>query len=201
MPLIMAARSGSLEALKLVLDAGQSPHLSDPNLGSLLHAAATDPPGAAEVIRHLLGLGVRPNQTDVQGHTALHRAVMAGNLEAAKALIDAGEGLHARHPFNIPGTERVGASRMIEVLRGLLDRSDGPPSPDASTPLGASLAQAQAAIEQKLEGLSGLIRQRIDAIASGDWGKGPSTAELARQQPRLRAMLAELEDYAARTRR
>jgi ankyrin repeat protein len=201
MPLIMAARSGSLEALELVLDAGPSPHFSDPNLGSLLHAAATDSPGAAEVIRYLLGLGVRPNQTDVQGHTALHRAVMAGNLDAAKTLIDAGEDLHARHPFNMPGAGPAGASHMMEMLQGLLDRSDGPPPPDPSTPLGASLAQAQAAIEQKLEGLSGLIRQRIDAIAAGDWGKGPPAAELARSQPHLQAMLAELEDYAARKRR
>jgi hypothetical protein len=136
----------------------------------------------------------------VHGHAALHRAVTAGNPDPAKALIDAGEDLDARHPFNIPGAGPARASSMIGMLEGLLDRSDSPPPPDAGTPLGASLALAQAAIEQELGGLSGLIRQRIDAISSGDWGKGPSAAELARQQPHRRAMLAELEDYASRKR-
>jgi ankyrin repeat protein len=200
--LFAAARSGSVEALELMFQAGHDPHDSDPNLGTLLHAAASsDSPDAAKVIRYLLGLGVRPNRADARGYTALHQAVTCGNPEAARALIDAGEDLHARHPFNMPGVGPAGASHMMEMLQGLLDRSDAPPPPDTSTPLGAALAQAQAAIHQKLEGLSGVIRQRIDAIAAGDWGKGPSAAELARGQPRLQAMLAELEDYAARGRR
>jgi ankyrin repeat protein len=201
-PLFAAARSGSVEALELMFQSGHSPHYSDPNFGTLLHAtAASDSPGAAGVIRHLLGLGARPNQADARGYTALHRAIEAGNLEAARALIDAGEDLHARHPFNMPGAGPAGASHMMEMLQGLLDRSDAPPPPDTSNPLGAALAQAQAAIHQKLEGLSGVIRQRIDAIAAGDWGKGPSATELARGQHRLQAMLADLEDYAARKRR
>jgi hypothetical protein len=198
--LLAAARSGAVEGLRLVLEAGHSPHYWDRNIGSLLHVAAPASPGAAGIIRHLLSLGVRPNRPDAQGYTALHRAVFGGNLEAAQALIDAGEDLHARHSFNMPGAGQAGASHMIEMLQGLLDCGDAPPPPDPSTPIGADLAQLQAALDQKIQGFSGLIRQRIDSIASGDWGKGPSAADFARDNPRLRSLLAELEEYASRKR-
>jgi ankyrin repeat protein/cell wall assembly regulator SMI1 len=206
--LAVAAGSGSVDGLRFMLEQGGDPHARDYQGGTLLHQAATAPGGDA-VVRYLLGLGGQPNQPDCQGHTALHLAAAAGNLEAARALIDAGEDLHARHGRYVPGQSAEETARRMEQVREMLggglagllqgfgvDDEDGPPPPDTSTPLGEKLAELRDVLEQKKK----MLAERLAGGLPAGLGQGVSAAEMAAQTPEGRAILPELEAHAARRR-
>jgi ankyrin repeat protein len=207
--LINAAASGSVEALRLVLDAGHSPHYRDESGSTLIHFAASSGSGdPAAVVRYLLSLGVRPNQPTAEGHTALHNAVLAGNVDAARALIDAGEDLHARHEQTIPGMTREQSARhsqeMAEQLQNLLGQigfdpsdDDGPPPPDTSHPLGEKMADLLANFQQYASRMSDVLGAKLAERAAGGLGLGASVAELAQRHPHVQPVLAELEAYVA----
>ena len=90
--LMFAARSGDLPSTKLLIDAG-----SDVNQ---LSAFGTSPAimavhgGNAEVLNYLIenNASIESNES---GHTALHAAVLRGNLAAVKVLIEHGANLEA----------------------------------------------------------------------------------------------------------
>jgi ankyrin repeat protein/cell wall assembly regulator SMI1 len=203
-----AAASGSVEGLRFALEHGADPHRRDEHQGStLLHQAAMARLGdAAAVVRYLLGLGVKANQPDCSGCTALHMAVLVGNLEAAKALIDAGEDLHARHPRSVPGMNLEQSAAHMERVRKMMggglnellqhfgmDVEDAPPPPDTSTPQGEQLAKLMETFAHKKK----QIMERLTARTPVGLGQGESAAEMAAQSPEGRAILPALEAYAS----
>jgi cell wall assembly regulator SMI1 len=208
--LAVAAGSGSVEGLRFVFEQGGDPHVRDDHTGTLLHQAAAARCGdPVAVIRFLLGLGVKPNQPNFQGQTALHLAVMVGNLETAKALIDAGEDLHARHAIQIPGMSPEESARQMERIREMMGGGlegflqhfgvgdeDGPPPPDTSTPLGEKLAELHDVLEQKKK----MLADRLAGKPFPPLGQSPSAAEMAQHSPEGRAILQQLEAYAAQRR-
>ena len=90
--LMFAARSGDLPSTKLLIDAG-----SDVNQ---LSAFGTSPTimavhgGNAEVLNYLIENNAS-TESNESGHTALHAAVLRGNLAAVKVLIEHGANLEA----------------------------------------------------------------------------------------------------------
>jgi hypothetical protein len=82
---------------------------------------------------------------------------------------------------------------MTNALQALLSREYRPPLPDSSTPLGAMAADTQSVMDRRLEELSCQMREQLARVASGDPGKGPSAAEVCRNQP----LLSELEAHLA----
>ena len=90
--LMFAARSGDLPSTKLLIDAG-----SDVNQ---LSAFGTSPAimaghgGNAEVLNYLIENNAS-TESNESGHTALHAAVLRGNLAAVKVLIEHGANLEA----------------------------------------------------------------------------------------------------------
>lgn len=87
-PLHVAASSGQVETVKLLLESGAD--LNARGLRGetpLLLAAGA---GQAQVVEALLVAGADSNIATKEGRTPLHRAAMEGNLEAVKALLKAG---------------------------------------------------------------------------------------------------------------
>ena len=121
-------------------------------------------------------------------------------MVAGKALIDAGEDLHAKHAVRMPGMGSgigsQGVQSMLGMLQGLLNPEDSPPPPDTSTPLGEKLSELKDLLDARKQALAGAFQERIAAMATGDFGKGASSAEMGRNSPELRKVVAELEAYA-----
>jgi ankyrin repeat protein len=83
-PLLFAARSGDVESLRLLLQAGAGVNDALPDgMTALIEAAHSGQEGAGML---LLDNGADPNAHDV-GYTALHAAVLRGGLNLVKALL------------------------------------------------------------------------------------------------------------------
>lgn len=82
-PLLFAARHGRIESARLLLDAGADVNESAPNGDSALVTASFS--GQGKFAAFLLERGANPNAADA-GYTALHTAVLRGDLELVKAL-------------------------------------------------------------------------------------------------------------------
>jgi uncharacterized protein len=83
-PLLFAARSGDAESAKLLLAAGADSNDSLPDGTSALVLAAHG--GHRNVALALLDKGANPNDLSI-GYTALHAAILRGDLELVKALL------------------------------------------------------------------------------------------------------------------
>ena len=86
-PLLFAARAGDLESAKLLVAAGADVNDAAPMGTSTLVVAAHSGHGALAAF--LLEKGADPNAADA-GYTALHAAVLRGDLELVKALMEHG---------------------------------------------------------------------------------------------------------------
>ena len=95
-PLLFAAKSGNAEAARLLLDAGAPVDEPAPNGATPLVIAARG--GHTELAVYLLERGADPDAY-AAGHTALHVAVLRGDLALAKALASRGANL------NLPVTQ------------------------------------------------------------------------------------------------
>ena len=92
-PLLFAARLGRIENARLLLDAGADVNEKAPTGESALVVASFSDQGA--VARFLLERGANANGADA-GYTALHAAVLRGDVELVKALSARGADLNAR---------------------------------------------------------------------------------------------------------
>jgi ankyrin repeat protein len=86
-PLLFAAREGDLESGKILLTAGASANEEAANGASALVVAAHSGQGAFAAL--LLERGADPNAAKA-GYTALHAAVLRGDLDTVKALLARG---------------------------------------------------------------------------------------------------------------
>ena len=72
-PLIAAAKSGSSEIVRLLLDSGANPHAADAEgITALMRASER---GHLEIARQLLAKGADPNITDALGRTPVDAAL------------------------------------------------------------------------------------------------------------------------------
>jgi ankyrin repeat protein len=174
-PLLFAARSGDAESVRLLVDAGADVNDALPNGMSALVLAAHSGQGAAA--RMLLAKGADPNADGI-GYTALHAAVLRGDVETVAELLRRGANPNARiskgtplrrnsQDFNLPAT-LIGATpywlaaKFLEpdILRTLAAGGADPETaiPDGTTPLmaaaGLKEGNGRTAPDQDRRGLS-----------------------------------------------
>ena len=92
-PLLFAARDGDLESARLLVAAGADVNDTAPSGRSALIVATHS--GQSAVAAFLLDKGADPNAIGA-GYTALHAAVLRGDLESVKVLVRAGADPNAR---------------------------------------------------------------------------------------------------------
>jgi ankyrin repeat protein len=137
-PFMRAAKSGDVEVMKLLLDAGADPALTLPNKSNALMFAAGlgwrdgspaapsydqgSPEDAVQAITLLLERGLDLNAANDNGETALHLAVInRGAPEIVKFLIAHGANLKAQNkrgqtPLAAAKASRKDLSHLVEIL-------------------------------------------------------------------------------------
>lgn len=108
-PLLFAARNGDLASARVLLDAGAD--VNDTvaaGMSALVVAAHSNHGGLAE---YLLERGADPNAAKA-GYTALHAAVLRGNVDLVKALLAHGADVNALVLHGTPG-RRLGADYSL----------------------------------------------------------------------------------------
>jgi uncharacterized protein YecT (DUF1311 family) len=92
--LLKAAKKGSLEEVKTLLEKGADVNAKDQGdyLTVLMYAALS---GNLELVKHLVNRGADVNARDKDDKTALMTAAAKGDLEAARFLLDSGADVHA----------------------------------------------------------------------------------------------------------
>jgi uncharacterized protein len=110
-PLFFAARRGDLASAKLLIAAGADVNVATPTKTSVLVFAAHS--GHGQVAAYLLEKGADPN-ADGSGYTALHAAVLRGDLALVKALLVRGADPNARLKQGTP-TRRASQDYNLSV--------------------------------------------------------------------------------------
>ena len=87
-PLLLAAASGSAQAVQTLLDKGANPNAATISGETPLDAAAAA--GYLPAVKLLLKRGAKVNTQDVSGGTPLINAVLQGHTDVVKALLNAG---------------------------------------------------------------------------------------------------------------
>jgi ankyrin repeat protein len=138
-PFMRAAKSGDVEVMKLLLDAGADPAVTTPNKSTALMFAAGmgwrdgspaapsydqgTPEEAVEAIRLLLDRGLDLNAANDNGETALHLAVTnRGAPEIVRFLIARGANLKAQNkraqtPLAAAMASRKDLAHLVEILK------------------------------------------------------------------------------------
>eukprot|EP00966_Prymnesium_polylepis_P173212 4006274-Prymnesium_polylepis.1 len=93
-PLTTAARSGCIEAVKMLHAAGADVSAVDLQGSTALHRAAYQ--GHKKMVYVLVDLGADLEATDRYGRTPLHVAADNGQMESAKALLKRGASTYAK---------------------------------------------------------------------------------------------------------
>ncbi len=119
--------------------------------------------GDAAVLEAMLGCGFDPNRKDAEGVTALHRAAIAGQVDATRVLLRFGadvaalDGMFAAPPLvwavegrrrAAPGSDHVGVARLLIAAGSPLEWTPpaGAPSPEATLDGLAALRAAALAV-------------------------------------------------------
>lgn len=84
--LLDAVENGSIDSVKLLLEQGADPNVTDQHDNPILNGASYN--GFADIVEILLAYGADPNITDSAGVTPLYRAVEQGNLKSAEVLLN-----------------------------------------------------------------------------------------------------------------
>jgi ankyrin repeat protein len=138
-PFMRAAKSGDVEIMKLLLDAGADPTLTTPNKSNALMFAAGlgwrdgspaapsydqgTPEDAVQAITLLLERGSDLNAANDNGDTALHLAVTnRGAPEIVRFLISRGANLKAQNkrgqtPLAAAMASRKDLAQLVEILK------------------------------------------------------------------------------------
>lgn len=129
-PLILAARKGHVEIVKLLLDHGANPNARFRCAGPALVSAASD--GKAQVVRFLLERGVNVNARDCEQETALMSAARRGHGAVVELLLKKGANLNAVNAGGQNALMLAASTGREDVVRALLKRGADPRSRDKS---------------------------------------------------------------------
>lgn len=138
-PLMAAARTGHVEAVRLLLQAGARPEMRGADGASTLVHAATG--GNAEVILSLIDAGATVDAGDINGRTALMEAAARGHSAAIRALLDRGAQIDKTNNQGWSALTFATQAGDTEVVRLLLGHGADPrlasrerqPTPAAGT--------------------------------------------------------------------
>ena len=129
-PLMVAARRGTWDMVKLLLDRGANVNTSSPIAGTALHAAAYR--GRLDLCKLLIERGADVNAPNEEGWTVLHQVVNGAPdyprlngqfLEVVKLLVEKGADVNARTrggmtPLDMLQTRATGErGRIADLLR------------------------------------------------------------------------------------
>ena len=116
-PLMYSAAVGSLESMRLLLDAGADPNAANDFAATPLMWCAGD----AAKVRLLLSKGAKVDARSKLGRTPLLiAAAYDGAIEAARLLIEKGADVDARDEGGMSVLEQAASSNHIELIRLLL---------------------------------------------------------------------------------
>lgn len=194
--LVLAARHGSAEHVRLLLAAGARPDAADARGRTALHEAATDrDPGQLEL---LLAAHAPVDAADAEGWTPLARACWADRPANAARLIAAGADPRRLDGERWPLLVRAADERSAELVQVLL----GARVPaDATDPLGRT-ALHHAAEKDHVPSADALLAGGAALEAVDQDGETPLlTAVREGQQEMTRFLLSRRADPAARDRR
>jgi hypothetical protein len=124
--LIEAAQSGDLGSLERLLGDGVDPNGTGPTGETALLVAARRSRAHAGTIRNLLFAGANPNAVEpAEGRTALHLAIMQGNAETTRDLLEHGADLGIKDKSGHTPLELARQSdepRVVEVIETYIER-------------------------------------------------------------------------------
>lgn len=116
--LIIAARDGHADAVKVLIDA-DSP-LDVANITGSVALVQASHHGSVETVRHLLDAGANMNVESRAAGTALYAAAMRGHTELVRMLIDAGaevdRAMRRNGAYPIHGAALSGSAPIVRIL-------------------------------------------------------------------------------------
>lgn len=191
-----AVRSGTVTIVDRLRSLG---HRIDTYLGPyippLLHAAAET--GNIPVLRHLISLGLSPNQT-YEGRTALHTAAMHGKCEMLKHLVSLGTDLNTlaegKHIVHVAAMHE--RSDMLKCLRNLgcdlnMTVEKGPQAGETALHFAAHVGSREA--------VEYLLSQGLDPYQKSKayWHKTPISKA---RQAGHKGLVVRMRDYSSKPR-
>ena len=130
--LIMAAWSGHIDVLRILLDAGAEVnfgnwYLSDPWSARILHETALHIAAESElidIVRALIDAGKHTDERILYGHhngNPLMNAAAEGHIDVVRALLDAGAGVNWPDEYDETALVHAARSGHADVVRALID--------------------------------------------------------------------------------
>lgn len=170
-PLMEAAGTGNLEALRREIRLGSLDELSGKYRQSALMVAALN--GFTHIVEELLRAGASLDVTDSNGDTALHYASQFNQPSVVRLLVEAGAKTHIADKWKQTPLTMAASHREIGCFRELVHKSPL----DAATPYGGTALHYASGF--------GLITTLRELIAAG--ADVNSTARANRQTPLMAA--------------
>jgi len=176
-PLFEAAKNGHLAIVRLLLDKGAKPNITDGFFGSSpLMAAAGN--GHKEVVKLLLDKGADPNMTDWDEDAALHDAAMQkllmaiedGNARVIRNYLLSGVNINFDQSKPLKEAVRIGHKDIVYLL--LLKGANPNPNMehvDDESPLTTALKSEEEDLVQILLD-AGAVPNEEDKVKMEEWG-------------------------------
>ncbi|XP_071099301.1 ankyrin-3-like [Haliotis cracherodii] len=121
-PLTLAAQTGNVNAVNVLLDHGADPAMLDRGGQSALHAAAMN--GSDNVVRVLLTTKCNINALNAAGNTAVQEAANMGHFETVMVLLYYGANSSIVGPGGIPCIHLAAGSGHLKAVEGILKISE-----------------------------------------------------------------------------
>lgn len=119
-PLCIAASTGQLDVMRLLLDRGADPDGAAADGRTPLYDAALN--GQAEAIKLLLSRGAAVDGVAISGSAPLHAAALRGHTAAVKILLDSGATVNKAAADGITALHCAAFQEYLDIVQLLSDR-------------------------------------------------------------------------------